>query len=287
MSFDAERDVFWETSFEEYPVGVRAKPPFDFAGPMGDGDRTISKAVISPSLARTGSKCVLIYQKAPPKTDAQRRVTCRLWNAAKLEEIYHSWWMYFPDKIAENQSGIWSNLGGLHMRYGPPGNRHAYSSGIAFFLRDDQPRNIYAKWRELFWGTDHYYYSNYFLSSEHVNRWIHLQVYQRLGIGDGIYRAWIEETLVADITGINNDPRGDPRWLSESCAFAYPHGTYVVNELYQPLTSPEAWLYVDDVVLSDKLVPSWYHPGTPISRIVGIQGPITTALIFGTLRVSI
>ena len=265
-AFDPATGILWETGAESGTIGDRPKPPFDFAGPMGDGSRTGSYVVVTDEQVRTGAKAMKLYQVPPTKSDAQRRVTMRQWTYTK-NELYASWWVCFPNNMEyAGGSGQWTNIGGLSMRYGPSDWEHKYVSGVGIYAGAGSPRNLYAKSGEVYNGPAHYYKSHFYLDSAHLNKWLQFQIYVKLGKNsDGIHRAWIGDgtttQLVLEETGITNDPRGYSRWNSGDLEFAYPHSQYLNVELYQERNSPERWYYVDDVVLSDTKVPESYGVG--------------------------
>lgn len=265
-------------------------PSLDHAGMMGSGTRDpLSYAEVSSDYARTGTKSVKLYQISPTKSDAQRRVTCREWSSIDGQtEFYWSWWAYFPDNMGNAQSGIWTNLGGLAIRYGPSSWKHKYYSGVSIYLNDATPRRLYARYHKPYDAGSNYHWSGFYLNSTYLNKWMHFQCYVKYSnTSTGIYRVWIGDgtttELVLEETGLSNDPRSDSRWESESLYFAYPpDGFYAKFQLYQPKNSPESWYYIDDFVLSLEKAPEDYGvsgpPNLEVGKTVLNQETLTTGM---------
>ena len=261
---DPATDIFFEYGAES---GV-LKPPWDFAGLMGDGDRDYSEVTVSSEQARTGTKSMKFYQESPIKSDAERRVRCREWTDVSFPEMYLSYWVYLPDNMkydAGGWSGQWSNLGGIGMRCGPTSWKHKYSQGFSLYLNDGNPRRFYFKETEPYGeytGEEHIYNSDYYLNNTYANTWIHVQIYVKYSnSSNGIWTGRINNDLVKNVTGRINDPRGYSRWNDENLVFAYPNGVHGTVQLYQRTTSPEAWCYADDVVFTDTKVSESYGVG--------------------------
>lgn len=283
--------VFWEFGVES---GV-LKPPFEIAGPVGDGSRVDSYVQASTEQAVSGIYSIKHYMRPPTQSDAQRRLSAREYSvfsevSPSPIEYYFSFWRYFPDNVADadGSEGLttnqWTNLGGIGIRYGPSSDKTRYRDGVILVLNDPNsnkdvnhdpavhpPRRFIVKRYHLYsrsTGQDHTEYNtNWYLDSSMTNKWLHFQIYLKFSNGsDGGWKVWISdgttETKVLDWSGAT-DPRSDlSRWNTEGCEFYYkPYGHYAKISLYQPTPSPERWTYTDDAVLSYTKVPDSYRVG--------------------------
>ena len=276
------QDNFANTIFFEYGAesGV-LQPPMDLIGPYGSGDKSGSYTAITSSVARTGTKAVEIYQKAPPKSDAQRRVLLdkfQLDFSPKHREYYFSWWVYFPDESPWNTDDpdSWgTNIYENKIQFGPPDNRHQWHTAIVFRI-DPHDRHIYLsyKWHKypaIGVRKDWNYHSNFYVD-EHLNEWIHLQYYEKITTGsESVIRAWInndmfmEKTTWTDtVDGVTIKcaaPEGYPEWDEYDCdwyrssAEGYPVSSI---KLYDDSDSKEKRYYVDDIVWATEKVPETY-----------------------------
>ena len=86
-------EIFFEYGAE---TGV-LQPPFDQIHTGGIIE-------VDDTYARTGTKSIYFYQKAPPKTDMERRCHLRLYGRTHEQtEGYLSWWVWFGEKKKERQ----------------------------------------------------------------------------------------------------------------------------------------------------------------------------------------
>ena len=262
------QDNFTETIFFEYGAeSGELQPPFDVAGPMGSGDKSGSYVQVDNAHVRTGAEAVEFYQIPSNKSDAQRRVELRYHNTRK--EFYLSWWVYFPDNMEEDTPSWGTTLGGFQSFFGPQGiNKWLYWTGFRF--GSSPSRTIIVSYRPPFknydgGGGNSQSWSTSYNIGDYLNQWVHFQMYVKWAIDyTGVYRAWINNDLVAELTGIKNDPQSYDLWYNdpengEECIYAsgYPY-PFIVNELYQSQNSPERWYWIDDIVGADEKVPDTY-----------------------------
>ena len=240
------------------------QPPLAHAGPNGEGDHSGSNVTIVNTVARSGTKSIMIYEKPPPHSDAQRRVECRTYDTKT--EYYMSWHTYFPSNkfTAGVDYTSWKALSGQTLRYYPSGqSRWTYKNSWGFTLLSSGKISIRVDYT---WNNGYdEWYTGYTLNSTYLDTWIHFELYTKIANGTaGIHKAWINGNLVKEVTGIATDPRDDlSRWNSESCDWTYGYAgePFWKIQIYNSQGQPECWYYWDDVVLSDTYVPSSYHVG--------------------------
>ena len=253
--FNPATDVFFEYGAES---GI-LRPPFDHAGSMGSGDHSGSYAAVVGNVARSRARSVMLYQKPPPKSDAQRRVEMRKYDTK--QEYYMSWWALFPDTFP---SGEWKAIASQTLRYGVPGDTWKYKNSWGFTLTGGPPRKIRIRVDNIYRSQHDEWDTGFVLNSTYLNTWIHFELYTKMGANfAGVHKAWINGILVKELTGVTNDPRSDlSRWDSEQCYFVYHDEFFMSIKLYNDRDEPECWYYFDDVVLSHTYVPSSYHVGS-------------------------
>jgi len=281
------QDNFADTIFFEYGAesGV-LQPPFDLVGPHGSGDKSGSYTKVVSSPVRTGTKSVEIYQKRPPKSDAQRRVVIMKtqetgWNK---REFYLSWWVYFPSDYAwdgPDANSFGTNLGGWQLWFGPPSNRHQWRTRAIFRLRSGSSREL--QFQYSFWefpdtnndgdfdedDTSRFNNNTGVYIDENLNQWIHFQLYLKMTTGsDSVVRAWVDNNLVFEKTTWTSDitaaaPEAYSDWSGENCDWmssfnpdGYPMFRF---KIYDDEDSGEKKMNIDDIVWATEKVPESYR----------------------------
>ena len=268
----ADTNIVFETGME---TGV-LKPPWD----RTEGEGTMQ---VSQTHVRSGSYSLYMYQKAPPKSEKERRSHMKEFGSSlQMNEGYFSWWIYYDSQFAEDNPDWGPVLGGWQLWWGPTatGPTYMWWNGGRFGIeRTNKKFKFSYGWGKMGGvpdfdadakATGHNWYLNYY-STDYIGQWIHLQVYFKLGqASDGIVRAWFNNVLVAEKTGITTDPRGYSSWTNNpvdggGCTWrgecendGFPNLTV---ELYQGTNSYENWLWVDDVVASITKVSESYYVG--------------------------
>jgi len=240
------------TTFFEYGAesGV-LQPPWDHAGPGGEGEKSVSKAFVVSTPVRTGSKSVELYVKPPPNSDAQRRVGLAYANTAK--EFYSGWWAYFPSGQGwedPDVNGWGTTIGGMQPFWGPDGvNKWKYYTSARFAWSQNDRRLLFVYSFPYDPSQNEEWDTNYYVG-DYLDTWVHFEVYLKwTNDTSGVVRAWFNDNLVAEKTGLKSDPTGYSEFVEENCVFAYgyPYPTIRI-ELYQSQNSPEHWYFIDDVV---------------------------------------
>jgi len=274
--FGAE-DIYFEYGAES---GV-LQPPWDSVS--GSGIITVDD-----THARTGSYSVKMYQKAPPKTDQERRGHMREYGTSHgRTEGYASYWVYMDSQVAEPNNDWGPTWGGWQTWFGPTWKTYYWWTGMRFgSAGSPNNKGIQVSWGfgkigegvnfdedaeavEQAWDLrlvdDKYYYSNM------IGSWHHFQLYYKIATGtSGIVRAWINNTLVAEKTGFATDPRAYDSWNNNpedgtQCVFRSansPNGAPNLGpDLYQGTSSYENWAWYDDFVFADEKVSESYGVG--------------------------
>jgi hypothetical protein len=263
-AYDGEFGIFFEYGAES---GV-LQPPWDAVGPEGSGDKGGSYVQVDDTHVRTGSQCVKFYQVPPIKSDAQRRVELRY--VSTLKEYYLSWWAYFPSGQgweSEDIDGWGTTLGGYQAFFGPPGDKWRWWTGGRFGISKSDRTILFAHgWgksasaddfdisaeaEEQEWATGYHI-------RDYLDQWINFQVYVRwANNSQGIVRAWFNNNLVAERTGLNTDPSGYSRFTEEDCVWGYSQPyPFIVIEFYQSESSAERGYWVDDIIGATEKVPN-------------------------------
>ena len=270
------QDNFANTIFFEYGAesGV-LEPPFDDAGPRGSGDKSGSYVRVVDSIVRSGSTSIEIYQKAPPKSDAQRRVgVFKYGESSYPREAYLSWWVYFPNEPpwnSDDKDGWGTNIGGWKLCFGPPDNRWQWWTGGRFHV-DKSSREVifdYAwhKYPVIGVRKDWIFHSGFYVD-ENLNQWIHFQIYYKITTdSDSVIRAWVNNKLFAEKTTWDSiyyaaAPEACPEWNEYDCDWASgcrsgrPH---MSAKLYDGKDSKEKRIWVDDIVWATQKVLETYE----------------------------
>ena len=265
-------DIFYEYGAEAGPLESYWDSVF------GDGI-TQGLAQINDTYSRSGDYSIYMYQKEPVKTDAERRVHLRIQNISKTEG-YLSWWIYFDEQMLEQQLDWGTTLGGWQLWWGPEDEKlYRWWTGGRFGVLDTSRRLTFNyRWGNLedaiifsseAKATEQSFTSSYYLS-DYTDEWVHLQLYWKIGDGNGVVRAWFNNNLIAELTGLINDPRGYDEWYDDpinggECAF---HPSWcgglspeIGLDLYQDTISNDNWLWADDIVAADVKVPEDYYLG--------------------------
>lgn len=256
--------IFFEYGGE---TGV-VQPPWDEANGNGVW-------YVDSTHARTGSKSLYMYQKAPPKDDYERRVhLTEQGSSYQKSEVYFSWWMYV-DSQAVYPSNDWGPCyGGFQLFWGPtdemdywwhtdgrfysgPSNNGQIWFGYDWLGMEDVDFSGEAAILAEYVATDHYL-------GNHLNEWVHFEVYWKMATSyTGAVKAWFNEDLVYEKTNIKTDPRGYSEWYSNpinggECFWLLTETPDLKIELYQGNNSAENWIWVDDIVASTSRVPKSY-----------------------------
>jgi len=264
-------DSFVDKIFFQYggETGV-LQPPWDFVG-----DERYGIIRVDSAHARTGSRSIYMYQKLPPKSEKERRCHLRYYGKNhKQTELFFSWWAYFDNRwLTDDPEGWGSTLGGWQLWFGPETITHYWWEGGRFRIYPTSRRiNFEWKWGKIdggvdfgpsgqFWDTDYYI-------TDFLNRWVHFQVYVKIAKGNnGVVRAWFNNVLVAEKTGITTDPSEYPEWEENpvdgtECVWRSQNGgpyPDVGPELYQDTDSFESWIWVDDCVSAIQKVAETYR----------------------------
>jgi len=260
---------FVDKIFFEYggETGV-LQPPWDHVGPMPEAP--VSYAIVDTAHARSGTRSMKLYQPSPPKSDGQRRVSNRYYQTG-YKEFYVSWWVYF-DNLWQT-TGWGSTLGGWQIFFGPSSTPYYWWTGGRFRIHSDRHVLFNYRFGKISGGVDfsaagnaiaQTWDTNYYIT-DHLNQWIHFQVYVKFRADNtGVVRAWLNNVLVAEKTGIKTDPSGYGEWNNNpvdgtQCVWRVSEYPWIVIELYQHTDSAESWIWVDDVVAATEKVPANYE----------------------------
>jgi len=236
--------------------------------------------------ARTGTKSMYLYQHAPPKDNPCRRVTQK-WAQNKLgisprTEFYFSWWVYFDNSIwgiMDEYVGSWGALGSVGLYWGydsAPVGKWTWQAGVSIkyygYNRRLKASTSFAYPSGNEYAPSAYYQynenSDFYINEDFPDQWVHFQIYYKQAYNSqGAAKVWINNTLILDESGLKNEPRDFPEWNSKNCEWAVNEYPRMVIKLYGGSTSKpsspstdcnEMWVWVDDIVASDKKVPENY-----------------------------
>jgi len=260
------QDNFAETIFFEYGAeSGELQPPWDSV--QGDGVE-FGLAEISTTHVRTGTKSVYMYQKAPTKTENERRVHFRESGTSHgQDEFYVSWWMYFDNRwLTTDPDGWGTTLGGWQWWFRQGNALRFWSCRWHIDLID---REISANHMEHRFPTMEVVKVGDGEVSQpltsYLNQWVCFQLYFKKHATDGIVRAWfyngVDEELVYEKTNYCTDPTTYSQWESRSMSYYSGEVPGWGMELYQAEESFESWVWVDDVVMATEKIPYTYGVG--------------------------
>jgi len=272
-----QEDIFFEYGGESGEL----RPPWSEVG-VSPGSTYCSHGAdpsgvwVDDTHVRTGTKSMYCYQHAPPKDNPCRRITNRYYGSGLSDEYYVSWWVYFPSDNWDNEDpkGWGTVLGGVNNFWGAddqPLGVWQWSMGVKFFVEAGGNRRFYVRaglggaggeYSSQDWS--YYHWSDYYLRDGFLDQWVHFQIYIRYRQDStGAYKAWLNDNLIIDKTGVMTDPRGASEWNTKNCKFAVTVNPWIVINLYQSTDSPEHWYWVDDCVGAYEKVPEDYGVGYP------------------------
>jgi len=236
---------------------------WNLVGPHGSGDRSGSYVQVDNTHVRTGNQAIKFYQVSPVKSDAQRRVELRHFNTAK--ELYVSWWAYFPSgQNWEDQdvAGWGTALGGWQLFFGPPELSYKWWTSGRFVIQNNRNFQFNYDWGAFSSSANAIKkaYNTPYNIGDYLDQWVHFQVYVKWAKDNtGIVRAWFNDNLVAEATGIKTNPEGYNEWKSNYVyCFNEPY-PFIVIEYYCSENSPKGWYWVDDVIGATAKVPETYR----------------------------
>ena len=268
MTF-TKNTIFFEYGAESGSI----VPPWDEAGAGGSGSTEGAGVVIDDTYVRTGDHSLELFQPAPPKSDAQRRIEIGLYGTSHNQnEFYFSWWMYFPsgfeDVVQDNEWG--PVLGGTYLYWGNPNSdpQWQWSKGLRFrFIVTPYGAGGFTVFPYLS-GHDstgaNPALSDYEVSGwsgrqyPSTGEWHHFQIYFKQGdMNTGRIAAWIDNNLCMDETTATH-----PSYFGEKeSSDIYSHYTDIPSlalESYCSQDTPAHEIWVDDVVASTQKVSENY-----------------------------
>ena len=287
ISIQNTGNILTETILFEYGAESGNLQPWDVAGFTYGYDPNAYVTVVPDSplghtvQVRTGTKSVELYQPAPPKSEFSIGF---VYYDTEQTELYFSRWIYLPNaepwNLNESLKDERYSFGGLVSEFGPADNKNKYFTGLNIARTSYTVPSSNKFWIELRWGKTSPEYDDYLSPEEdfsefyttglkiadYVGVWIHIQMaYKWAKDYTGYARVWLNKegeasTLIFERTGLKTHPEGYSQWATKAGYYASGFATpTLMFGLFKSIDQPEAWIFIDDIVLATEKVPESYR----------------------------